>query len=173
MNRREALVTAATLAPLLPFGLSAPAIAQGAQVDRAPSAAPTPSAPAPASAPSARVDVVDELKALLQKQAKQWSAGDIEGFCAHYGDDCLFLSPGGLTRGRKEVLDRYKKKYVDKAAMGTLTLEVLGSSTTDALASIAMAWTLAYPDRASATGFSLIALEKRGARWKIVHDASM
>ena len=36
-----------------------------------------------------------------------------------------------------------------------------------------MAWTLSYPDRDKAKGFSLIALEKLGDRWKIVHDASM
>ena len=155
-NRRDVLVAAAVLAPL---ALSATALAQAAR--------------APSARSAAVSDVVDELKALLQAQAKQWSAGDLEGFCAHYAEDCLFLSPGGPTRGRKDVLDRYKKKYVDKAAMGTLTLEVLDASTSDTMASVAMAWMLSYTDRGKLTGFSLIALEKIEKRWRIVHDASM
>lgn len=144
-----------------------------------PTPPPAPSAPPP---PLDEQRATDELKALLEAQAKQWTAGDLEGFCSHYAEDCLFLSPGGVTRGRKDVLDRYKKKYVDKAAMGRLTLEVVGARTSattqrdgagGAFASVAMQWTLSYTDRPKASGYSLIALEKRSDRWKIVHDASM
>lgn len=157
MKRREAIAA-------LPLLASLPAFAQGS---------PAAPAPAPPPPPVATLTATDELKALLEKQAKQWSSGDIEGFCAHYAEDCLFLSPGGLTRGRKEVLDRYRKKYVDKAAMGTLTLEVIGATTRPDHASVAMRYTLSYSDRPKATGLSLIALEKVSDKWKIVHDASM
>ena len=45
---------------------------------------------APPPPPVATMTATDELKALLEKQAKQWSAGDLDGFCAHYAEDCLF-----------------------------------------------------------------------------------
>jgi hypothetical protein len=172
MKRRDALVSAATLAVTA---------CAGAQLDRAPAAegtaAPVPPAPAAASPvagpPPTAPTPVDELKVLLQTQAKQWSAGDIEGFCSHYGEDCLFLAAGALTRGRKEVLARYKKRYVDKSTMGSLAREVLGAATADRVASIAKAYTRSKTARPPATGDSEIGRAKSGGLWKIVHDASV
>jgi hypothetical protein len=88
------------------------------------------------------------------------------------------VSPTGLTRGRQAVLERYRKRYPDKAAMGTLTLEVLedrvarGGGGIQA-ASVVARWTLAYPDKPAATGLTLLVLHPRGASWAIVQDASM
>ena len=62
-------------------------------------------------APVARVSA--DVIATLNRQATLWTAGDLDGFCAVYAEQALFLSPGGLSRGRAEVLARYRKKYVD------------------------------------------------------------
>lgn len=115
----------------------------------------------------------DELRALLNKQAGQWSAGDLEGFCSHYGDDAIFLSPSGRTDGREAVYRRYQKKYVDKRGMGALSLELLHLVADGNAASIAMKWRLAFEGKTPAEGFSVIGLERRAGAWKIVHDASM
>ena len=115
----------------------------------------------------------DELRALLVRQAAQWSAGDLEGFCAHYADDAIFVSPSGRTDGRQAVYDRYRKKYVDGSGMGALSLEVLHVVADGKVASIMMKWRLAFDKKPPAEGFSLIGLERRGDAWKIVHDASM
>jgi uncharacterized protein (TIGR02246 family) len=119
-----------------------------------------------------------ELSALLQRQAAQWSAGDLVGFCAHYADDAVFVSPSGRTDGRAAVLARYQKKYVDKKGMGALSLEVLHVAESGALASIVMTWRLVFQPGPSgakepAQGYSVIALQKQKGAWKIVHDASM
>ena len=129
-----------------------------------------------------------ELAATLERQAQAWSRGDLAAFVSVYAEDAAFVSPTGLTRGRQAVLDRYLKRYPDKAAMGTLTLEVLetrlawgidGSMLGDAVpsgihgASIVARWTLAYPDKPAATGLTLLVLEPRGDGWVIVQDASM
>lgn len=116
-----------------------------------------------------------ELEDLLQKQAQQWSSGDIAAFCSHYDDDALFVAPSGMTRGRQAVLDRYTKKYgAAKETMGTLTLEVLHIAAEDSVASIAMKWKLVWEQKKPpAEGFSVIGLQKKRDRWLIVHDASM
>src|SRR5690348_12006781 len=67
----------------------------------------------------------DNVKTLLLDQAKAWNAGDLDAFCSVYADDATFVSPSGVTQGRGNVLARYKKRYPDKAAMGTLSFEFL------------------------------------------------
>jgi uncharacterized protein (TIGR02246 family) len=116
----------------------------------------------------------EEISALLRVQASAWTRGDLEAFCAVYADDATFVSPTGLTRGRQAVLDRYRKKYVDKAGMGTLTLEVeevRAASPTNA--SVVARWTLTWPDKPKAEGLTLLVLWKTQDGWRIVQDASM
>lgn len=159
MKRRELIASTAALAVLaLP--------ARAAEDKPAPAPRPPP-APAPPS------PLKEELRALLGRQAAQWTAGDLEGFCSHYGDDAIFVSPSGRTDGRQAVYERYKKKYVDKKGMGALSLEVLHVIADGNAASVAMKWRLAFEGKAPSEGFSVIGLERRGGAWKIVHDASM
>lgn len=122
-----------------------------------------------------------QVKGLLKAQSEAWSRGDLEAFSSAYADDAAFLSPTGLTRGRREVLERYKKRYPDAAAMGKLTLEVLETRVfppgKDAAGvSVAARWRLEYPgqaDRKTAEGLTLIVLRKTAKSWEIVQDASM
>ncbi len=116
-----------------------------------------------------------ELAKLLHDQAAAWSRGDLEAMCSVYADDATFISPSGLTQGRQKVLERYRAKYVDKAGMGSLSLEIqetraLGSP--DAVSVIAR-WTLTWPDKPAASGLTLLVLRKTKAGWRIVQDASM
>jgi uncharacterized protein (TIGR02246 family) len=111
---------------------------------------------------------------LLHKQAEAWTRGDLEAFCSVYADDAVFISPTGMTKGRDSVLARYRKKYVDKAGMGALTLDVEEiRMLSDANASVVARWTLTWPDKPKATGLTLIVLSKAQGRWRIVQDASM
>lgn len=135
-----------------------------------------------------------EVAALLAEQAAAWGRGDLEAFTAVYAADAAFVSPSGLTRGRAEVLARYRRRYPDRAAMGRLTLEVIESrpaagvetsmigdarpGDVDAVSVVAR-WTLSFPDdpgRDEATGLTLLVLHRRsvgGGGWEIVQDASM
>src|SRR5712691_4941847 len=75
---------------------------------------------------SASAQVLDskaEARRVLATQVEAWNRGDVAAFCAVYAEDAVFLSPSGVTQGRQAVLDRYRKKYPDRAAMGELTLE--------------------------------------------------
>ncbi len=136
----------------------------------------------------AGADAVDDPSAdaavALVAQVDAWNRGDLEAFTAMYAEDCTFVSPSGITRGRAEVLARYRGRYPDRAAMGTLTLDVaerrvLARSGADPRTAVAVVarWTLSYPGdpgREDATGFTLVILERdAGGAWAIVQDASM
>jgi ketosteroid isomerase-like protein len=129
-----------------------------------------------------------EVAALLDAQAAAWNRGDLDAFCAVYAADAVFVSPSGLTRGRQAVLDRYRAKYPDAAAMGTLSLEVvetriasgtefsvLGDARPSRVhgVSVVARWRLAYPDREGASGLTLLVLRRARDGWVIVQDASM
>lgn len=114
-----------------------------------------------------------EVLALLERQAAAWSKGDIDAFCSIYADDAVFVSPSGVTRGRAEVLARYKKKYPTAAAMGKLTLSPVDVRETADAVSVAAKWTLEYPDKPAATGHTVVVFRRTQNQWRIVHDASM
>jgi uncharacterized protein (TIGR02246 family) len=115
-----------------------------------------------------------EIRTLLHDQAAAWNRGDLPAFCSVYSDDATFISPSGLTKGRQAVLDRYQKKYVDKAGMGSLTLEVLEVRSLNAgSASLVARWTLTWPDKPRAEGLTLLVFTKTKAGWRILQDASM
>lgn len=132
-----------------------------------------------------------DIAHLLAEQSAAWNRGDLETFTSVYADECSFVSPTGLTRGRQQVLERYRRRYPDKAAMGHLTLEILefepvwgvdtsmvGDSRPSGVhgASVVGRWRLTYPaeaTRETAQGSTLLVLHRRGGEWKIVQDASM
>ncbi len=140
--------------------------------------------PADGASPGA-AGVRADVEALLARQAEAWSRGDLESFCGVYAEDAIFVSPTGLTRGRRAVLERYRERYPDAAAMGRLTLDVLdvhpspeagvaaagpGGITS---VSVVARWTLAYPDKPKLEGLTLLVLDRTPAGWLIVRDASM
>lgn len=125
-------------------------------------------APAQGPGPQAAIET------LLREQSAAWTRGDLDAFCSVYADDALFVTPSGLTRGRTAVLERYRKRYPDRAAMGSLSLEIqelrdLGPEG----ASVAARWVLSYPGQEKKEGYTLIVFRKVGGAWKIVQDASM
>ena len=116
------------------------------------------------------------------------TAATSPAFCSVYDEDALFVTADGLTRGRAAVLDRYRRRYRDQAAMGTLELEVvevrdvwgpevtpLGDATPGAVhgASVVARWSLRRDGAAPSQGHTLLLLQRTGDAWRIVHDASM
>ena len=125
---------------------------------------------------------------LLEEQAAAWNRGDLEAFCAVYAGDAVFLTPSGLARGRDAVLERYRKRYPTRDAMGDLSLEpvelrevwgpeitILGDAVPSRIhgASVVARWTLTRADGTRATGLTLLVFHRETGRWLIVQDASM
>jgi ketosteroid isomerase-like protein len=68
-----------------------------------------------------------QIRQLLQMQTDAWNRGDLDSFMAGYwkSDETAFVGANGITRGWQAVLDRYKKNYPDRKAMGQLTFSGL------------------------------------------------
>jgi peptidoglycan/xylan/chitin deacetylase (PgdA/CDA1 family) len=136
-------------------------------------------------------DARSAVAALLKTQSEAWNRGDLDAFTSVYAEDAAFVSPSGLTRGRRQVLERYRKRYPDRKAMGTLALEVqemrpvqgtevtpLGDARPGRVhgLSVVARWRLAdpdQPDKETAEGLTLLVLRRQGDSWEIVQDASM
>ena len=118
-------------------------------------------------------DPTEPLK-VLSESVKAWSSGDLEAFVSVYAEDCLFITSSGLTRGRDAVLARYRQRYPDPTAMGTLELEVIETrpAAPDGV-TVAARWILAYPDKPAASGHTLVVFRRIKGVWQIVQDASM
>jgi uncharacterized protein (TIGR02246 family) len=111
---------------------------------------------------------------LLREQSAAWNRGDLDAFCSVYANDATFISPSGSTKGRQAVLDRYRKKYVDKEGMGSLSLDIEEVRSLPAAgASVIARWTLTWPDKPKAEGLTLLVLTRTPTGWRIVQDASM
>lgn len=112
-----------------------------------------------------------DIRALLDRQAVAWNAGEVETFMSGYwkSSELTFSSGGHVTRGWESTLQSYRRRYPDQAAMGRLSfseLEVTLLSTHSAL--VLGRWHL---DRDEPVGgiFTLV-LHQRAGKWEIIHD---
>jgi len=114
----------------------------------------------------------DDIKAVLLAQQAAWNRGDIDGFMAGYlqSDELRFASGGTITHGWQTTLERYKKSYPDKAAMGTLAftlheITVLASDT----ALVFGKWELTRAQD-KPWGLFTLTLKKTAAGWLVIQD---
>ena len=114
------------------------------------------------------------IRALLQTQTEAWNRGDLEAFMQTYwkNDSLTFIGKNGVTRGWQQTLDNYKKGYPDKAAMGTLTFDVLEVKKLSAdYYYVTGKWMLQRAADAP-SGYYTLLLRKIGGAWKIISDHS-
>ncbi|MEM6948157.1 MAG: nuclear transport factor 2 family protein [Pseudomonadota bacterium] len=128
----------------------------------------------PAAGPGDASDEA-EIKALLAEQAEAWNRGDIDSFMDGYArsDALRFASGGAVTRGWSATLARYKARYRDRAAMGTLTfsdLEIVALSDDAAVAH--GAWQLARETDRPSGLFTLVLRQSPAGEWQIVSDTT-
>jgi beta-aspartyl-peptidase (threonine type) len=113
----------------------------------------------------------EEIPQMLEQQAQAWNAGDIDAFMAPYwhSPDLTFSSAGQVTRGWQATLDRYRRRYPTREAMGRLTfsdIEVTQPGPNVAL--VLGRWRLERTEPIGG-GFTLV-LRKYAGNWVIVHD---
>src|SRR4051812_1413663 len=65
-----------------------------------------------------------DIAAVLTAQVQAWNAGNVEGFVTSYGENAVFVGSDS-TRGRHELLERYRRRYPNRAAMGALQFSQL------------------------------------------------
>jgi ketosteroid isomerase-like protein len=113
-----------------------------------------------------------QIRALLDAQAAAWNRGDIGGFMQGYwkSSQTTFVGSGGIERGWQALLDRYRRAYPGRAAMGTLTfsgLEIIMLGRDSAL--IVGHWQLVRAHDRPGGIFTLVA-RKFPEGWRIIHD---
>lgn len=116
--------------------------------------------------------LLDDPLLVILKQQSAWNSGDIVGFMAgyHRSDDTTFLSTGGLLRGWSAVLDRYRQRYPDAAAMGKLTFSELRAQTVSSRVVIVTGRYDLRREKDAPAGVFTLVLQRFGEGWRIVHD---
>jgi len=128
-------------------------------------------APAFGAAPPAGAD--REVRAVLEEQAKAWNAGKLERFMDTYwdSDELTFFSGDVVNRGRKAVLERYRKRYQARGQeMGRLTFSELEVSVLSADRALARGRWRVVKSKETLGGLFTLVLRKFPEGWKIVHD---
>jgi ketosteroid isomerase-like protein len=115
---------------------------------------------------------VVKIRSVLRAQQDAWNRGDIDGFMNGYArsKSTIFISEDTLRRGWETVRDRYRKKYSDRAKMGTLTfsdLEITPLSPDSAM--VLGRWRLERENDRPHGRFTLL-FRKTVDGWRIVLD---
>ncbi len=114
--------------------------------------------------------IISEVRATITAQQAAWNRGDIDTFTKTYDPGAVFVSGDEITRGSDTILERYKKKYSDRAKMGTLTfadLEITALSENAAL--VLGRWSLKRANDEPHGRFTLL-FRKTPDGWRIIHD---
>jgi len=112
------------------------------------------------------------VRAVLDEQVKDWNAGNIERFMRGYHQSATtrFASGGNVTLGWQSVLDRYKRTYSDKAAMGTLTFSELDITAASDDSALAFGHWHLKREKDEPSGLFTLLFRKTDDGWKIIHD---
>ena len=109
---------------------------------------------------------------VLETQRIAWNNGDIDGFMQGYwkSDSLMFVGKEAPVYGWQKTLDRYKRSYPDRAAMGMLTFKVLKVELLDKTNAFMLgAWHLDREKDAPGGYFTLWFRKIKGV-WVIVVD---
>ncbi len=115
---------------------------------------------------------VHPVLAILRDQEAAWNDGDVERFMQHYwkSDRLTFSSGGKVTRGWKNTLANYRRRYPTAERMGKThfkNLEVFPLGETAAL--VLGEWFLQRQPDPLHGNFSVV-FQKIDGRWVIIHD---
>jgi ketosteroid isomerase-like protein len=112
------------------------------------------------------------IRAVLDQQVKDWNEGNVEQFMRGYqqAETTRFASGANIAQGWQTVLERYKKTYPDKAAMGHLRFSDIDITVVSSDAALVFGrWHL---DRAKdeLNGLFTLFFRQTPEGWRIVHD---
>jgi hypothetical protein len=109
---------------------------------------------------------------VLRAQAAAWNRGDLEGFARGYAESphTVFASTSGVSVGHRQMLERYRRRYADREAMGELSFSELRFESLDEKTVIVLGrWQLQRARDAPQGRFVLLMRPQRG-QWRIVVD---
>jgi len=114
------------------------------------------------------------VRSVIEAQQAAWNRGDVEGFMSGYdaSDSTTFVGTT-ITRGYRQVLENYHRRYPTKEKMGQLTFSAIEVMPLGAeYASVLGKWHLDRPREAGGDvgGFFTLLFRKTEKDWKIVLD---
>ena len=115
------------------------------------------------------------ILAILNRQTADWNAGRVEAFMNGYwqSDSLTFVGKVGVTKGYEGTLASYKKRYPDRATMGTLKFDILKLEfQASGVAYVIGRWHLTRPQVGDVGGHYTLLWRKINRRWVIVSDHS-
>ena len=124
------------------------------------------------AAPTQTQNATAQIRAVLSAQQEAWNRGDIDRFMNGYArsPSTVFVSEDTIRRGWETVRERYRKKYSDRAKMGTLTFSDLEIALFSPDAAVALGrWRLERAKDRPHGCFTLI-FKRLPEGWRIVHD---
>ena len=124
------------------------------------------------AAPTQTQNATAQIRAVLRAQQEAWNRGDIDRFMNGYArsGSTLFVSEDTVRHGWETVRERYRKKYSDRAKMGTLKFSDLEITSLGADSALALGrWKLKRTKDQPHGRFTLI-FRKTADGWRIVHD---
>jgi len=124
------------------------------------------------AAPEQNAAAIAQIRSVLRAQQEAWNRGDIDGFMNGYARSAstVFISEDTIRSGWETVRARYKKKYSDRAKMGTLTFSDLEITPLSPDAAVVLGrWKLARANDRPHGRFTLI-FKCLPEGWRIVHD---
>ena len=112
------------------------------------------------------------MEDVLTRQQAAWNRGDLDAFVEGYwhSSDLTFSGINGTVRGYDGVLDRYKKAYADRDAMGQLQFSGLEFRFLGSDAALVLGhWRLTRTKGDIGGVFSLV-FQRFPEGWSIIHD---
>ncbi|MES2277827.1 MAG: DUF4440 domain-containing protein [Bacteroidota bacterium] len=109
---------------------------------------------------------------VMDTQRLAWNQGDITAFMQTYwhSDSLMFVGKNGPQYGWQKTFDNYKKSYPDKAAMGTLTFDIVKVDLLDKTNAFVLgAWHLKR-EKDAPGGYFTLWFKKINGVWMIVVD---
>ena len=113
-----------------------------------------------------------EIRSILDMQTAAWNRGDIDTFMTGYwkSEETEFVGSGGIARGWRAVLDRYRRKYPDAEAMGRLTFSNLEVHVVCPDSAFVIGQFQLERDNDRPTGIFTLNFQKFAEGWRIVAD---
>jgi len=124
------------------------------------------------AAPTQTQNATAQIRSVLSAQQEAWNRGDIDAFMNGYARSAstVFVSEDTIRRGWETVRERYRKKYSDRAKMGTLAFSDLDITLLSPDAAVVLGrWSLKRANDQPHGRFTLI-FKRLPEGWRIVHD---
>ncbi len=115
------------------------------------------------------------ITAQLERAARDWNRGDLDGFLSDYAAESTTTYVDGrrARAGIEFIRSAYAPRFAPGADRGTLHFEEIQvRPLSGTLALVTARFILQRRSAANASGPFTLVMERRGTQWKILHDHS-